>query len=122
MCVDDFSRYTWIKLINEKPHTLDVLKMVEHCVQQMHSEFKMSLVGSLTYFIVLQVKKLRDIFSKALHVVQAENLRGDIGIWMCKIFCKLIQGRRAKINANFLSLMIIAAYKIREISSNSKKS
>jgi hypothetical protein len=31
-------------------------KMVQHFVQQMQSEFEMSLVGELTYFLGLQVK------------------------------------------------------------------
>ncbi|MCI13365.1 gag-pol polyprotein, partial [Trifolium medium] len=36
-------------------------KMVEHFVQQMKSEFEMSLVGELTYFLGLQVKHMEDI-------------------------------------------------------------
>src|SRR6266487_261536 len=35
-------------------------KMVQHFVQQMQSEFEMSLVGELTYFLGLQVKKMED--------------------------------------------------------------
>jgi len=33
-------------------------KMVQHFVQQMHSEFEMSLVGELNYFLALQVKQM----------------------------------------------------------------
>ena len=35
-------------------------KMVQHFIQQMQYEFEMSLVGELTYFLVLQVKKMED--------------------------------------------------------------
>ncbi|CAJ2652046.1 unnamed protein product [Trifolium pratense] len=35
-------------------------KMVKHFVQQMQSEFEMSLVGELTYFLGLQVKQMED--------------------------------------------------------------
>ena len=35
-------------------------KMVQHFIQQMQSEFEMSLVGELTYFLGLQVKKMED--------------------------------------------------------------
>jgi len=35
-------------------------KMVQHFIQQMQSEFKMSLVGELTYFLGLQVKQMED--------------------------------------------------------------
>ncbi|XP_050878616.1 uncharacterized protein LOC127082420 [Lathyrus oleraceus] len=35
--------------------------MVEHFVKQMKSEFEMSLVGELTYFLGLQLKKMEDI-------------------------------------------------------------
>jgi len=35
--------------------------MVQHFVQQMHSEFEMSLVGELTYFLGLQIKQMEDI-------------------------------------------------------------
>ena len=35
-------------------------QMVQHFVHQMQSEFKMSLVGELTYFLVLQVKQMED--------------------------------------------------------------
>ncbi|GAU37336.1 hypothetical protein TSUD_395170 [Trifolium subterraneum] len=35
-------------------------KMVQHFVQQMQSEFEMSLVGELTYFLGLQVKQMED--------------------------------------------------------------
>ncbi|MCH83938.1 gag-pol polyprotein [Trifolium medium] len=35
--------------------------MVEHFVQQMKSEFEISLVGELTYFLGLQVKQMEDI-------------------------------------------------------------
>src|ERR1044072_3083475 len=34
--------------------------MVEHFVQQMKSEFEMSLVGELNYFLGLQVKQMDD--------------------------------------------------------------
>ena len=34
--------------------------MVQHFVKQMQSEFKMSLVGELTYFLGLQVKQMED--------------------------------------------------------------
>jgi len=35
-------------------------KMVQHFIQQMLSEFEMSLVGELTYFLGLQVKQMED--------------------------------------------------------------
>ena len=35
-------------------------QMVEHFVRQMQSEFEMSLVGELTYFLGLQVKQMED--------------------------------------------------------------
>ncbi|XP_050913651.1 uncharacterized mitochondrial protein AtMg00810 [Lathyrus oleraceus] len=35
-------------------------QMVEHFVKQMQSEFEMSLVGELTYFLGLQVKQMED--------------------------------------------------------------
>jgi len=35
-------------------------KMVQHFVQQMQSEFEMSLVGELTCFLGLQVKQMED--------------------------------------------------------------
>jgi len=35
-------------------------QMVQHFVQQMQSEFEMSLVGELTYFLGLQVKQMED--------------------------------------------------------------
>jgi len=35
-------------------------KMVQHFVQQMQSEFEMSLLGELTYFLGLQVKQMKD--------------------------------------------------------------
>ena len=35
-------------------------KMVQHFIQQMQSEFEMSLVGELTYFLGLQVKQTED--------------------------------------------------------------
>jgi len=35
-------------------------KMVQHFIQQMQSEFEMSLVGELTYFLSLQVKQMED--------------------------------------------------------------
>jgi len=35
-------------------------KMVQHFVQQMQSEFEMSLIGGLTYFLGLQVKQMED--------------------------------------------------------------
>ncbi|XP_050914937.1 uncharacterized mitochondrial protein AtMg00810-like [Lathyrus oleraceus] len=35
--------------------------MVHHFVQQMHLEFEISLVGELTYFLGLQVKKMEEI-------------------------------------------------------------
>ncbi|CAJ2635655.1 unnamed protein product [Trifolium pratense] len=35
-------------------------EMVQHFVQQMQSEFEMSLVGELTYFLGLQVKQMED--------------------------------------------------------------
>ena len=35
-------------------------KMVQHSVQQMQSEFEMSLVGEVTYFLGLQVKQMED--------------------------------------------------------------
>jgi len=35
-------------------------KMVQHFIQQMQSEFEMSLVGELTYFLGLQVKQMED--------------------------------------------------------------
>jgi hypothetical protein len=35
-------------------------KMVQHFVEQMQSEFEMSLVGELTYFLGLQVKQMED--------------------------------------------------------------
>jgi hypothetical protein len=34
--------------------------MVQHFIQQMQSEFEMSLVGGLTYFLGLQVKQMED--------------------------------------------------------------
>jgi len=34
--------------------------MVQHFVQEMQSEFEMSLVGELTYFLGLQVKQMED--------------------------------------------------------------
>jgi isocitrate lyase len=34
--------------------------MVQHFVQQMQSEFEMSLVGELSYFLGLQVKQMED--------------------------------------------------------------
>ena len=34
--------------------------MVQHFIQQMQSEFEMSIVGELTYFIGLQVKQMED--------------------------------------------------------------
>ena len=35
-------------------------EMLRHVVQQMQSEFEMSLVGELTYFLGLQVKQMED--------------------------------------------------------------
>ena len=35
-------------------------KMVQHFIQQMQSEFEMSLVGELTYFLGHQVKQMED--------------------------------------------------------------
>jgi len=35
-------------------------QMVQHFVHQMQSEFEMSLVGELTYFLGLQVKQMED--------------------------------------------------------------
>ena len=35
-------------------------QMVQHFVQQMQSEFEMSLVGELTYFLGLQIKQMED--------------------------------------------------------------
>ncbi|PNX62061.1 putative gag-pol polyprotein, partial [Trifolium pratense] len=35
-------------------------QMVQHFVQQMYSEFEMSLVGELTFFLGLQVKQMGD--------------------------------------------------------------
>jgi hypothetical protein len=35
-------------------------KMIQHFVQQMQSEFEMSLVGELTFFLGLQVKQMED--------------------------------------------------------------
>jgi hypothetical protein len=35
-------------------------QMVQHFVKQMQYEFEMSLVGELTYFLVLQVKQMED--------------------------------------------------------------
>ena len=35
-------------------------EMVQHFVKQMQSEFEMSLVGELTYFLGLQVKQMGD--------------------------------------------------------------
>jgi hypothetical protein len=35
-------------------------KMVQHFIQQMQSEFEMSLVVELTYFLGLQVKQMKD--------------------------------------------------------------
>ena len=35
-------------------------KMILHFIQQMQSEFKMNLVGELTYFLGLQVKQIED--------------------------------------------------------------
>jgi len=35
-------------------------KMAQHFIQQMQSEFEMSLVGKLTYFLGLQVKQMED--------------------------------------------------------------
>lgn len=93
--------------------------MVEHFLHQMHSEFEMSLVGSLAYYFGLQVKQLRDILSKALHVVQFENLRGVIDICMSETLKQFIQGKRARIKGKFIFLMIIEARKIRGIYSNS---
>jgi hypothetical protein len=34
--------------------------MVQHFVKQMQSEFEMSLVGELTYFLGLQIKQMED--------------------------------------------------------------
>ena len=34
--------------------------MLQHFVQQMQSEFEMSLVGELTYFLGVQVKQMED--------------------------------------------------------------
>src|ERR1044072_3814978 len=39
-------------------HLSDI--MVQQFVKQMHSEFEMSLVGELTYFLGLQVKQMED--------------------------------------------------------------
>lgn len=41
-------------------------KILEHYVQQMQSETEMSFIEGFTYFIGLQVKQLRDIFTKTL--------------------------------------------------------
>lgn len=35
-------------------------KMVEHFVQQISSEFELSMVGDVTYFPYIQVKKMKD--------------------------------------------------------------
>ena len=35
-------------------------KMVQHFIQQIQSEFEMSLVGEVTYFLGLQVKQTED--------------------------------------------------------------
>lgn len=96
--------------------------MVEHYVQHMLSKSEKSIVGSLTYFFGLQAKQLCDIFAKALDADQFEKLRGLMRICMCEILLLLTQRRRARIKENFLSPIIIAAHKIREISSNLKLS
>src|ERR1044072_8017197 len=47
-------------------------KMVQHFVQQMKSEFEMSLVGELSYFLGLQVKQMED----SMVVSQSKYARG----------------------------------------------
>ena len=49
-------------------------KMVEQFVQQMKSEFEMSLVGELNYFLGLQVKQMED----SIFVSQSKYARGIV--------------------------------------------
>ena len=48
--------------------------MVAHFVQQMKSEFEMSLVGELNYFLGLQVKQMED----SLFISQSKYARSIV--------------------------------------------
>src|ERR1044072_8839414 len=49
-------------------------KMVEHFVTQVKSEFEMSLVGELNYFMGLQLKQMEDF----MFVSQSKYVRGIV--------------------------------------------
>ncbi|XP_057418935.1 uncharacterized mitochondrial protein AtMg00810-like [Lotus japonicus] len=49
-------------------------QMVEQFVEQMKSEFEMSLVGELTYFLGLQVKQMED----TLFITQSKYAKGIV--------------------------------------------
>lgn len=63
-----------------------------------------------------------DIKGKFLYEFQDKLLRFIIGICLCEILWKLIQGKHARLKGKFLSPVIIAVPKIREIPSNSNNS
>jgi len=54
-------------------------KMVQHFIQQMLSEFEMSLVGELTYFLGLQVKQMEDTIFIS-HSKYAKNIMKKFGM------------------------------------------
>jgi len=54
-------------------------QMVQHFVHQMRSEFEMSLVGELTYFLGLQVKQMEDTIFIS-HSKHAKNIIKKFGL------------------------------------------
>lgn len=52
--------------------------MVEHFVQQMKYKFKISLLGELTYFLGLQVRKMEDIIVS--QIKYAKSIMNKYGI------------------------------------------
>ena len=62
--------------------------MVQHFVQQMQSEFEMSLVGELTYFLGLQIKQMEDIIFISQSKYE-KNLLGSLG-WIMLVKRKLL--------------------------------
>lgn len=66
MCMEDFSRCTWTNLIKEKIYLLSWFQDMEQSVHKMKSSFKIRLEGRLTFFLCLQVKQQKCIFTKTL--------------------------------------------------------
>lgn len=58
--------------------------MVEHFIQQMQSEFKMSLVAELTYFLGFQVKNMKDGFFVS-QIKYAKNIVNKLGLKNAKL-------------------------------------